>query len=103
MKDWIIEKHHFHSYKWYSVKDGEREIAECESLQDAELIVSLHNNAVKINKDNPQIVAESIQLTVETLKSIERYIRTADDIGFSVVKQVILGKCFLALNKLEEK
>ena len=102
-KEWTIKQNMFNTYQNYTIRDGARYVGECDREQDTDLIVTAVNSCKSINKDNPQVVAESIEEMYQTLKSIERYIRTADDIGFSVVKQVILGKCFLALNKLEGK
>jgi hypothetical protein len=81
MTDWTIEKLNFFDYKYYKVREGEREICECENLEDAELIVSLHNDGIK------------------ALKKAKSYIETITHYQ-NISPMDVINK---VLNKLEEK
>lgn len=66
---------------------------------NAELIVSAVNACISVNEQNPLAVASGIKDVVEALKEIKEYVIGLDAMG-PETGQVIAGKCYLALAKI---
>jgi len=70
-KEWNIKQNTFNTYQNYTIREGARYVGECDRLQDTKLIVTAVNSCKSINKDNPQVVAESIEEMCRLVKLVD--------------------------------